>query len=426
MCLALVSLEDRSKASCEGVLRPHSLAEIGASTMSAAKIDIDDYFGTTGDIQIAFAEALNVQNRIRRWIAEEVQPHLSQWWQQGRTPDGMMAQMAGLGIFETGVDPKAPGERRPWAYGLAMQELERADSGLRTRASVQCGLVMHAIARFGDDAQRATWLSPLLRGETVGGFALTEAGAGSNPKEMACWCQRKGEYWLLEGNKRWVTNADQADLLVVWAKERDTEEIRGFIVPTTYPGVTRQPISTHASMRLAAPWDVGLSAVRLPVTYCLAGAKGLQAPLACITQARYAVVWGTIGAALDCFHEAMDFTQRRISFGRSLAHSQMIQELLVDMQSHIVAMELRAVQLARLAARDQLRYPQVALAKRDNARAALSVARIACEILAAKGFELDSRSFRHMANLESVDTYEGTYAVQTLIVGRDVTGLSAF
>lgn len=306
-----------------------------------------------------------------------------------------------------------------------MQELERGDSGLRSFASVQSGLAMYAIYRYGSEEQKQTYLPRMAAGQVIGCFGLTEPDAGSDPGAMRTTARRSDRGFILQGAKRWITNGTLADVAVIWAKD-EAGIVRGFIVPTDTPGFTAREIHTKASMRMSVTAELYMDQVEVSPDAILPAAEGLGAPLGCLTQARYGIAWGTVGAALDCLDTSVTYTKSRIAFGRPIAATQLVQERLADMLSEVVAMQLRARQLARLYETGRLRYPQVSLAKRDNARGALTVARMARELLGGNGISVDYPPMRHLANLETVDTYEGTYEVHTLILGRDLVGENAF
>lgn len=380
------------------------------------------------DLEAALSPAERAgRDGVRDFIATRAAPHLTQWWRDGNFPRGLATEMGKLGVLGP-LLPKAYGGTgiSPLGYGLMLTELEHGDSSLRSFASVQGGLVMEAIARFGSDEQKARLLPGLAQGNLVGCFALTEAEAGSDPGAMQTSARRVPGGWEISGHKRWITNGHIADWAVIWARAEESDTVTGFLIPCDSPGFTAHPIRDKGSMRISATSTVDLDAVRVTEDHRLPLAEGLKAPLACLTEARYGIAWGVVGAALDAMEEAMQFAQQRRSFGRPIAATQLVQERLVEMQSRVAQMQLVAFQLAELKRTGRLRFPQVSLAKRDNARSALMVARLAREILGAAGVSFQSRTLRHMANLESVDTYEGTYEIQTLIVGRELTGFPAF
>lgn len=392
-----------------------NMSEIGSA--------IDNFYGI--DAQLT-GEEIQIRDAVRRFVDLEVRPHAGEWWQQGIFPTHLIAKLGELGVFGPTLPEKYGGSGvTGTAYGVMMQELERGDSGLRSFASVQSGLSMYAIYRFGSERQKSRWLVPMSRGEIIGCFGLTEPDAGSDPSAMHTTALRSGQGYVLNGSKRWITNGNLAHIAIVWAKDEDGV-IRGFIVPTDTPGFTAREIQMKASMRMSVTSELYFDNVQLPEDALLPDSHGLGSPLSCLTQARFGIVFGTVGAALDSLQAAADYAKTRIAFGRSIAATQMVQERIVDMLSKTVSMQLRALQLGKLYDSGTLRYPQVSLAKRDNARGALEVARVAREVLGGNGISLDYAPMRHLANLETVDTYEGTYEVHTLIIGRDVLGEDAF
>lgn len=384
---------------------------------------IEDYFGLEASYT---SEEIQIRDAVRRFVDREIRPYVGQWWQEGTFPLALVPRLAELGIFGPTLPEEYGGASlSPVAYGLIMQELERGDSGLRSFASVQSGLAMYAIYRYGTEEQKREYLPRMAAGEIIGCFGLTEPDAGSDPGAMRTVARRRQGGYVISGAKRWITNGNVARIAIVWAKD-DEGIIRGYIVPTDAPGFSARAIHTKASMRMSVTSELYLDQVEVPESALLPMSKGLGAPLGCLTQARYGIAWGTVGAALDCLQEAAAYSKTRIAFGRPIAATQLVQERLVDMQSKVVAMQLRARQLGRLYQNGQMRYPQVSMAKRDNARAALEVARMARELLGGNGISVDYGAIRHMANLETVDTYEGTYEVHTLIMGRDLVGENAF
>ncbi|MCY0908413.1 MAG: acyl-CoA dehydrogenase family protein [Sulfobacillus thermotolerans] len=371
-------------------------------------------------------EEVDVADTVRRFVDREVMPHAGEWWQAGEFPRHLIPQLGTLGVLGPTL-PEAYGGSglSPLAYGVMMQELERGDSGLRSFASVQGGLAMYAIYRYGTEEQKRTYLPRMARGELIGCFGLTEPDAGSDPAAMTTRAAKDGDFYVISGAKRWITNGHLADIAVIWAKD-DAGIVRGFIVPTDAPGFHAVPIRTKASMRMSATSELYLDHVKIPQSYQLPDARGLGAPLSCLTQARYGIVWGTIGAALDALTEAALYAKSRVAFGKPIAATQLVQAHIVDMESQLVTMQLLARQLGHLYADHTLRYAHVSLAKRHNARAALMIARQAREILGGNGISTEYHSMRHAANLETVDTYEGTYEIHTLIVGRDLLQEDAF
>ncbi len=367
-----------------------------------------------------------VRDTVRHFVDREVIPHIGGWWLRGEFPRHLIGPLGSLGVLGANLPAEygAAGVNNI-TYGLILQELERGDSGLRSFASVQGALVMYPIYRFGSEAQRCRWLPRLAHGEAVGCFGLTEPTAGSDPAAMQTRARRRGDAWELSGTKMWITNGSLADVVVVWAKD-DQDEIRGFLVERGTPGFAAHELKSKASMRASDTSELVFDGVRLSDDARLPDAKGLRAPLACLTQARYGIAWGAVGAAIACFEEALAYARDRISFGRPIGAAQIIQARLVDMLTEITKAQLLAYRLGQLKDQDKMRYTHVSLAKRNNVRAALEIARAARSILGAAGITLEHHAMRHAANLETVDTYEGTYDIHTLILGRDLTGLDAF
>lgn len=371
-------------------------------------------------------DEIQVREMVRRFVQEKVAPYAGEWWQQGVFPRELIGEMGSLGVFGPTLPEQYGGSGVTGiAYGLMMQELERGDSGLRSFASVQSGLAMYAIFRYGSEQQKRHYLPLMARGEVIGCFGLTEPDAGSDPGAMRTTAKRAGMGYRISGSKRWITNGNLAHIAIIWAKD-EAGVIRGFIVPTDTPGFTAREIHTKASMRMSVTSELYLDEVEVGEDALLTESKGLGSPLGCLTQARFGIAFGTVGAALDCIQQAQEYAKTRIAFGRPIAATQMVQERIVDMMSDVVSMQLKALQLGHLYDRGKLRYPQVSMAKRDNARGALRVARMAREVLGGNGISVDYSPIRHLANLETVDTYEGTYEVHTLIIGRDILGENAF
>lgn len=366
------------------------------------------------------------QEEARRFLEREAAPHIASWWEEGTFPRQLIPRFGEMGFLGASLPEAYGGAGLSSAgYGLLMYELERIDSGLRSFASVQSSLVMYPIFRYGSEEQRQRFLPPLSRGEMVGCFGLTEPDGGSDPGSMRTVARREGSGWRITGRKMWITNGNLAHIAVVWAKDEEGI-IRGFIVPTDRPGFTAREVKHKMSLRASVTSELILEEVFVEDDLRLPEARGLGAPLSCLTQARYGIAWGAAGALEAVFQEALEFSRHRITFGRPIAARQLVQEKLAQMVEDHTSSLLRAWRLAQLKDAGTLSYPQVSLAKRANVRAALKAARVAREILGGSGITLEYRSIRHMLNLETVDTYEGTYDIHTLIVGRDITGESAF
>ncbi len=371
-------------------------------------------------------EERQVQEAVRAFVDRRVRPVIGEAWRLGRFPLDLVPEMAGIGLFGPSLPERYGGlGLGSIAYGLMMLELERGDSGLRSFASVQGALAMYAVYRYGSEEQRERWLPAMARGEKIGCFGLTEPDAGSDPGAMRTRARRDGAAYVLDGSKRWITNGTIADVAVVWAKD-DEGRIGGFLVEKGTPGLSAPEIETKASMRASVTSELVLEGVRVGLDQRLPQASGLGAPLSCLTQARYGIAWGALGAALACYEEALAYTSGREAFGRPIAATQLAQERLVDMLARIVRGQLLAYRLGQLKDGGDMTYAHVSLAKRENARSALEVARMARELLGGNGISTEYGAIRHMANLETVDTYEGTYEIHTLIVGREITGHSAF
>ncbi|EKP94084.1 acyl-CoA dehydrogenase family protein [Thermaerobacter subterraneus] len=367
-----------------------------------------------------------IQEETRRFLEAEAAPHIARWWEEGTFPRHLIPRFGELGLLGATL-PEAYGGAgaSSIAYGLIMYELERIDSGLRSFASVQSSLVMYPIYRYGSEEQRREYLPKLARGELIGCFGLTEPDGGSDPGSMKTRARKDGSSYVITGRKMWITNGNLAHIAVVWAKD-DEGVIRGFIVPTDTPGFRAREIPHKMSLRASVTSELILDEVRVDAAQMLPEARGLGAALSCLTQARYGITWGAAGAIDAVFHEALEFARHRVTFGRPIAERQLVQAKLVEMvQAHTQAL-LMSWRLGKLKDEDKLTYAQVSLAKRSNVRAALQAARSAREILGGSGITLEYAAIRHMLNLETVDTYEGTYDIHTLIVGRDVTGLGAF
>jgi glutaryl-CoA dehydrogenase len=364
------------------------------------------------------------RDAVRRFVQREMLPCVERHFADETFPLELVPTMAELGIFGANLKGYGCAGMNSIAYGLIMQELEAGDSGLRSFASVQSALAMYAIYSSGSDDQKNHYLPDMAKGKLLGCFGLTEPDHGSDPGGMETRARKDGRGWVLNGTKRWITNGSIADLAIVWAKV--DEGIAGFIVEKGTPGFTTSDIHGKFSMRASITSELAMEDVRLDENHHLAGARGLRAPLSCLTQARYGIAWGAIGAARTCFQCALDYTKARKQFSRPLAGYQMVQRKLVDMLTEITKAQLVCLRLGQLKDAGTMRPEHVSFAKRNNVNAALEIARMARDMLGANGIVNDYPVIRHMLNLETVNTYEGTYDVQTLILGRDITGESAF
>lgn len=310
------------------------------------------------------------------------------------------------------------------AYGLICQELERGDSGLRSFVSVQGSLVMYPIFTYGSEEQRKEWLPKLAKGEAIGCFGLTEPDFGSNPAGMLTTARRDGDDWILNGRKMWITNGTVSQIAIVWA--RSEEGIRGFIVPTDLKGFSAPEQKHKWSLRASVTSELVMDDVRVPESMRLPGAEGLKAPLGCLTAARYGIAWGALGAALACFDEALSYSKQRIIFDKPLAGFQLAQKKLADMATDISLGQLMALRLGRMKDEGKVTPHQVSMAKRNNVQVALNVSRVCRDMLGANGISLEYQCGRHMLNLESVYTYEGTHDIHTLALGHELTGIPAY
>jgi glutaryl-CoA dehydrogenase len=379
-----------------------------------------DFYG----VEALFSdEERMARDAARAFTDGQVLPTITAHFREGTFPASLIRQMGHLGFLGATLQGYGCSGIGPVAYGLILQELERGDSAVRSFASVQGALVMYAIHAFGSEAQRARWLPALAAGEAVGCFGLTEPDAGSDPGQMATRAVPMGDAYILNGAKLWITNGTIADVAVVWAKLDGI--IRGFLVERGTPGFIARDIHGKFSMRASVTSELAFQDCRIPAANLLAGSSGLRSPLSCLNQARYGIAWGAVGAAMACYQAALDYSRQRIQFGRPIASFQLVQEKLVGMLSEITKAQLLCLQLGRLKEAGRLRHPQVSLAKRSNVAAALQIARQARDILGANGIVDEYPVMRHLLNLESVFTYEGTHDIHTLIVGREITGISA-
>ena len=366
-----------------------------------------------------------VRDSVREWVADRVLPGIETWAYEGRFPRELIGEMASLGLLGAPYsDYDLPG-LGPVAYGLVNQELERGDSGLRSFVSVQTSLVMYPILTWGSPAQRDRFIPQLAAGRAIGCFGLTEPDFGSNPGGMRTRAVRDGGGWVLDGEKAWITNGDIADVAVVWARTGDG--IRGFLVERGTPGFSTVEHRGKYSLRASVTSQLVFSGCRLPADALLPGTTGLKDPLTCLTQARFGIAWGAIGSAMATFRSALDYARTRIQFGgRPIAAHQLVQQKLVWMYNEIVKGQLLALQLGRLKETARLRHEAVSLAKRNNVWVARECARTARDILGAAGIVNEHPVMRHLMNIESVFTYEGTHDIHTLVVGEYLTGIPAF
>ena len=371
-----------------------------------------------------------VRDTVRRWVDDEVIPIIGDHYVQGKFPLHLAPKMAELGLFGANL-PEEYGcaGLNHVAYGLIMQELERGDSGVRSFASVQGALVMYPIYAFGSEEHKQRWLPRLASGATIGCFGLTEPGFGSNPGGMITTARELADGWVLNGAKMWITNGSTAHVAIIWAKTGapdDGKSIRGFIVPTDTKGFSAKDQKGKLSLRASDTSELVLQDVKVGKDALLPTSGGVKSPLMCLTQARYGIAWGAVGAAMACFGEAVSYAKARVMFDRPIGGFQIQQARLADMLTEITKAQLLCVQLGRLKDRGAATPEQVSLAKRNNVDMATEVAREARRLLGANGILAEYQAMRHLANLESVYTYEGTHDIHTLILGQAITGLDAF
>ncbi len=371
-----------------------------------------------------------IRDTMRQWVDDAVMPVIQDAYIGRRFPRELIPQMAELGMFGANL-PEEFGcaGLNNVAYGIIMQELERGDSGVRSFASVQGALCMYPIFAFGSEDQKQHYLPKMAAGEIIGCFGLTEPDHGSNPSGMLTRAARDGDGWVINGAKMWITNGSAADIAIIWAKTGeidDVSSIRGFIVPTDTDGFTARDQKGKLSLLASDTSELALLDVRVPGSALLPGSGGLKSPLKCLNQARYGIAWGAVGAAMACYDEALRYAKERVQFGKPIAATQIQQIRLAEMLTEITKAQLLCLQLGRLKDAGTMRPQQVSLAKRNNVDMAADVAREARRILGGNGILIEYSAMRHMANLESVYTYEGTHDIHGLILGQDITGESAF
>jgi glutaryl-CoA dehydrogenase len=365
-----------------------------------------------------------VQETVARFVDDAVIPLMREAFEQHTFPMELVPQVAELGLFGSSIDGYDCAGLNSVSYGLICQELERGDSGLRSFVSVQSSLVMFPIHAYGSDEQKDRWLPAMARGEAIGCFGLTEPHGGSDPGNMKTHAKRDGDDWVINGAKMWITNGSIADVALVWAMT--DEGVKGFLVEKDTPGFAAQEIENKFSLRASVTSALFLDNVRVPDSAVLPGVTGLKGPLSCLTQARYGISWGVIGAAQACLNEVLNYTGDRVLFNRPISHTQTIQIRLADMARRITTGQLLALRLGRIKDAGKLTPSQVSLAKWNNCRAAIDIARDARDILGGSGISAEYVPIRHMLNLESVITYEGTETVHQLVIGKELTGVNAF
>ncbi|GAA2148041.1 glutaryl-CoA dehydrogenase [Humibacillus xanthopallidus] len=372
------------------------------------------------------ADEKAVRESVRQLCAQRVDPYVADWFERGTIDDirGLTKELGSLGVLGMHLEGYGCAGMSATEYGLACLELEASDSGLRSLVSVQGSLAMFAIWRWGSEEQKTQWLPPMAAGEAIGCFGLTEPDVGSDPGSMRTRARRDGDDWVLDGRKMWITNGSIADVAVVWAQT--DEGIRGFVVPTTTPGFSAPEIKHKQSLRASVTSELVLDAVRLPADAVLPEVRGLKGPLSCLNEARFGIVWGALGAARSSLQAALSYAGERTQFGRPISGFQLTQAKLVDMSLEYTKGSLLALHLARRKDAGTLRPEQVCLGKLNNVRESLEICRTARTILGANGISLEYPVIRHMNNLESVLTYEGTVEMHTLVLGQAITGQSAF
>jgi glutaryl-CoA dehydrogenase len=369
-----------------------------------------------------------IQQSVRAFVDGRVLPGVADHWEKGTFPTELIPELAAMGLLGCNLHGYGCAGLSEVGYGLAMQELERGDSGVRSFASVQGSLVMYPIHAFGSEEQKQRYLPEMAKGKIIGCFGLTEPDFGSNPSGMRATARDDGDAYVLNGTKRWITNGNLAHVALVWAKLGGVEgEVRGFLVPTDTKGFEARPIHKKVSLRASVTSELILEDVRIPKDAILAGVRGMKGPLSCLTAARFGIAWGVIGAASACFDCAVDYAKHRVQFaGKPIAAHQLVQAKLAEMLTTISNMQLQVLEAARLKAAKQLQPAHVSMIKRHNARAALEIARVCRDILGGNGITLEYPVMRHMCNLETVFTYEGTHDIHTLILGQHVTGIPAY
>ena len=373
-------------------------------------------------------EERSVQRTVRGFVDTRVLPVIADHFERGTFPTDLIPEIAELGLLGCNLHGYGCAGLSEIGYGVAMQELERGDSGIRSFASVQGSLVMYPIHAFGSDAQKDRYLPEMAKGKILGCFGLTEPDWGSNPSGMRTVAREDGGSYVLTGTKRWITNGNLAHVALIWAKVGGVDgEVRGFLVPTDLKGFEARPIHKKMSLRASVTSELVLEEVRVSKEAMLPGVRGMKGPLSCLTSARFGIAWGVIGAMTACFDCALDYAKNRVQFAnKPIASHQLVQAKFAEMLTQISNSQLQALEVSRLKEEKKLRPQHVSMIKRHNARAALEIARTCRDILGGNGITLEYPVMRHLCNLETVSTYEGTHDVHTLILGQDVTGIAAF
>jgi glutaryl-CoA dehydrogenase len=369
-------------------------------------------------------EERDIRNTVRKWVKDRVLPGIEDWFEHSEFPAEVFKELGGMGLLGMHLTGYGCAGTNAVSYGLTCLEMEAGDSGFRSAVSVQGSLCMFPIWKFGSEEQKNEWLPRMARGEVVGCFGLTEPDFGSDPEHMRTSAKRDGSDWVLNGTKMWITNGSIADLAIVWAQT--DEGVRGFLVPTETPGFSAKDVEKKLSLRASVTSELVLDGVRLPEDMVLPEAVGMKGPLSCLNEARFGIIWGSMGAARTCFETAVEYSKTRIQFGKPIGSFQITQEKLANMLLELQKGILLALHLSRLKDDGRLHPEQVSFGKLNNVREALEICREARTILGANGITLEYPVIRHMNNLESVLTYEGTSEIHTLILGRALTGIEAF
>ncbi len=380
-----------------------------------------DYLNLDGELS---EEERMIRDTVRGWVTKEVIPVVARHFREGTFRKEWTPQVAEMGLLGASLQGYGCAGLSNVAYGIAMQELERGDSGLRSFVSVQGGLVMYPIHAFGSEEQKKKWLPEMAAGRKIGCFGLTEPDFGSDPGGMLTTARKDGDHYVLDGTKMWITNGGISDVAVVWAKLDGV--VRGFLVETGTPGYKTADIEGKFSLRASVTSELSFDGCRIPAGNLLPGTGGLKSPLMCLNQARYGISWGALGAAMACYSEALEYAKTRIQFKRPIAGFQLVQKKLVEMVTEITKGQLLALRVGRMKDKGEAKPHHISMAKMNNVSIALHIARMARDVLGANGVADEYQSFRHMANLESVYTYEGTHDIHTLVIGENITGISAF
>jgi glutaryl-CoA dehydrogenase len=402
------------------VTRAGRNADAGASDT----LEAEDFLNIDAHLS---EEEKSVRQKVRTFVHDRIKPNIEDWYDEAVFPKEIVPEFAELGLLGMHLSGYGCAGRSAVEYGLACMELEAGDSGLRTFVSVQGSLAMSAIHKFGSEEHKEEWLPRMARGEAIGCFGLTEPTAGSDPAGMKTFARKEGSDWVLNGEKRWIGLATIADVAVVWARtDEEKNPVRGFLVPTDSEGFAATDITPKLSMRASIQCDIKLEDVRLPEGAMLPEARGLGGPFACLNEARYGIIWGAMGAARDCYESALAYAKEREQFGRPIASFQLVQEKLANMLIEVGKGTLLALHIGRMKDAGTLKPEHISFGKLNNVREAIEIAREARTVFGGNGVTLDYPPMRHMSNLESVRTYEGTDEVHTLILGAAITGIPAF